>query len=77
MHLRSFKLTDESSVSKIIDESNPKKATGEDKISVKLVKLGKPSLVKPITNLINTMISKESPGYSSAHEERPNVEIEL
>ena len=53
----SFKLTDESSVSKIIDKFNPKKATGGDKISVKLLKLGKPSLVKPITTLINTTIS--------------------
>ena len=53
----SFKLTDESSVSKIIDKFNPKKATGGDKISVKLLKLGKPSLLKPITTLINTTIS--------------------
>ena len=53
----SFKLTYESSVSNIIVQFNPKKAKGGDKISVKLLKLGKPSLVKPIANLINTTIS--------------------
>ena len=53
----SFKLTDESCVSKIIDRFNPKKATDGAKISVKLLKLGKRSLVKPTTNLISTTIS--------------------
>jgi hypothetical protein len=43
-------------VSKVIDKFNVKKATGVDKISVKLLKLGKPSLVNPITNLINISI---------------------
>ena len=52
-----FKHTDEKTVSKIIDKFNPKKATGGDKISVKLLKLGKPALVTPITNLINSTIS--------------------
>ena len=52
-----FKHTDEKAVSKIIDKFNPKKATGGDKISVKLLKLGKPALVTPITNLINSTIS--------------------
>ena len=55
-----FKLTDENTVSKIIDKFNPKKATGADKISVKLLKLGKPSLVKPLTNLINISINANS-----------------
>ena len=55
-----FKLTDENTVSKIIDKFNPKKATGADKISVKLLKLGKPSLVKPLTNFINISINANS-----------------
>ena len=52
-----FKLKDEITVSKIIDKFDPKKATRADKISVKLLKLGKPALLKPITNLINTTFS--------------------
>jgi hypothetical protein len=48
--------TNENFVSKVIDKFNVKKATGVDKISVKLLKLGKPSLVNPITNLINISI---------------------
>ena len=51
-----FVHTNETFVSKVIDKFNVKKATGVDKISVKLLKLGKPSLVNPITNLINISI---------------------
>ena len=43
--------------SNAFDKSIKMAATGGDKISVKLQKLDKPSLVKPITNLINTTIS--------------------
>ena len=59
--------TDQETVSKIIDKFNPKKATCADKISVKLLKLTKDTIVEPITDLINTqskpafsqMLSKE------------------
>ena len=43
-------------VSKVIDKFNVKKATGVDKISVKLMKLGKISLLSPITKIINMSI---------------------
>ena len=49
-----FKPTDQATVSKIVDKFNPKKATGADKISVKLLKLTKDTKVEPITDLINT-----------------------
>ena len=55
-----FKPTDESSVSKINDKFNLKKATDEDKISTILLKLDKPSLVNPIINLINKTIRANS-----------------
>ena len=45
-----FKSTNETFVSKVIDKFNVKKATDVDKISVKLMKLGKISLLKIITN---------------------------
>lgn len=48
-----FKPVEETEVEKIIDKFNKKKATGVDSISIKLLKLTKPSIVKPITNLIN------------------------
>ena len=43
-------------VLKLIDKFNPQKATGADKISVKLLKLTKDTIVEPITDLINTSI---------------------
>ena len=52
-----FKPTDQQTVNKIIDKFNVKKATGVDKISVKLLKLGKQSLAPFITDLINSTIS--------------------
>ena len=51
-----FKSTNETFVSKVIDKFNVKKATGVDKISVKLMKLGKISLLSPITKIINMSI---------------------
>ena len=51
-----FKHTNQETVTKIIDKFNPKKATGADKISVKLLKLTKNTLDEPITDLINTSI---------------------
>ena len=51
-----FKPTDQKTVSKTIDKFKVKKATGVDKVSVKLLKLGKPSLIAPITNMINSSI---------------------
>jgi hypothetical protein len=46
-----LKSTNETFVSKVIDKFNVKKATGVDKISVKLMKLGKISLLSPITKI--------------------------
>ena len=43
-------------MSKVIDKFNVKKATGVDKISVKFIKLGKISLVSPITKIISMSI---------------------
>ena len=52
-----FKPTEQETVSKLIDKLNPpKKATGADKISVKLLKLTKNTIVEPITKLINHSI---------------------
>ena len=51
-----FKPTNQENVTKIIDKFNPKKATGADKISVKLLKITKNTLAEPITDLINTSI---------------------
>ena len=51
-----FKSTNETFVSKVIDTFNVKKATGVDKISVKLMKLGKISLLSPITKILNMSI---------------------
>ena len=51
-----FKSTNETFVSKVIDKFNVKKATGVDKISVKLMKLVKISLLSPITKIINMSI---------------------
>jgi hypothetical protein len=48
-----FKSINETIVSKVIDKFNVKKATGVDKISVKLMKLGK---ISPITKIINMSI---------------------
>ena len=44
------------STNEVIDKFNVKKATGVDKISVKLMKLGKISLLLPITKIINMSI---------------------
>ena len=51
-----FKPKNQENVTKIIDKFNPKKATGADKISVKLLKITKTTLAEPITDLINTSI---------------------
>ena len=51
-----FKPTNQETVTIVIDKFNPKKATGADKISVKLLKLTKNTLAEPITDLINTSI---------------------
>jgi hypothetical protein len=51
-----FKSTNGTFVSKVIDKFNAKTATGVDKISVKLMKLGKISLLSPITKIINMSI---------------------
>ena len=52
----SFSTVDESKVSKYIDKLHIKKATGVDKISCKILKLGKPILQSPLTGLINMSI---------------------
>ena len=51
-----FVPTNEVFVSKVIDKFNVKKATGVDKLSVKLMKFGKPSIVPAITKLVNFSI---------------------
>lgn len=52
-----FKPTDHKTVSKIIDKLNPKKATGADKISAKVLKTVKDTVAEPMTNLINMTIT--------------------
>ena len=52
----SFSCIDESKVSKLIDKLQIKKATGVDKLSCKILKLGKPALQFPLTDLINLSI---------------------
>ena len=51
-----FKHVDEEFVNKQIGRLNVKKATGHDGISSKILKLARPVIVKPITNLINLTI---------------------
>ncbi len=52
----SFEHTDENKVIKIINKFDSKKATGVDKISVKLLKPGKEALVTHITKFVNKSI---------------------
>jgi hypothetical protein len=52
-----FSMVDESFVGKQIDKLCIKKATGRDGISAKLVKLAKPIIVNPVTEIINKGIS--------------------
>jgi hypothetical protein len=49
IYIFSYNFINETFVSKVIDKFNTKTATGVDKISVKLMKLGKISLLSPIT----------------------------
>ena len=51
-----FSMIDEGQISKHIDKLHVKKATGVDKISSKIIKLGKPALQSPLTDLINLTI---------------------
>ena len=51
-----FQPVDQSFISKQIDKLNNKKATGYDGISAKLLKLAKPSIVVPVTDLVNTSL---------------------
>ena len=52
----SIHVVTESKVSKLIDKLQVKKATGADKLSCKILKLGKPVLQSPLTGLINLAI---------------------
>ena len=52
-----FQPTDSGTVSKLINKFNSKKATGVDKISVKVLKLGGIHIQPHLTNLINSTIS--------------------
>ena len=52
-----FKEIDIDFIEKQINKANIKKATGKDGISPKLLKLAKPAISKPITNLINKTIN--------------------
>ena len=51
-----FRPADQKTVSKIIRKFNVKKASGFDKISIKLLKLWQQSLVPLLTNLVNNTI---------------------
>ena len=51
-----FSYIDENKVSKLIDKLQIKKATGVDKLSSKIIKLGKPALHSPLADLINLSI---------------------
>lgn len=51
-----FKEVSESEVSKLFSDIKVGVASGEDKITAKMVKLSKPYLIKPITNAINSSI---------------------
>ena len=53
-----FHEVNENDVSKLFDVLKSKISAGEDKIPVKLVKLAKPFLVKPLTKAINSSIRK-------------------
>ena len=53
-----FKHFNEDFVDKQIWKLSIKKATGYDEISPKILKLAKPAVVKPITELINKLINK-------------------
>ena len=53
-----FKPVDEDFVSKQIGRLNVKKATGHDGISAKVLKLARPVIVKPLTDLINLTIER-------------------
>ena len=48
-----FKVVDETCIGKQIDRLGSKKATGCDGISAKLFKLDKPSIVRPVTIMVN------------------------
>ena len=55
-----FESIDISFVEKQIDKMNVNKATGKDSISVKILKIAKPIVSKPITMLINKTIENAS-----------------
>ena len=55
-----FSMIDEGQISKHIDKLHVKKATGVDKISSKIIKLGKPALQSPLTDLINLSIQSST-----------------
>ena len=48
----SFTSIDESFVTKQINKMNSKKATGQDGLSVKMLKLAEPIMTKPFTKLL-------------------------
>ena len=52
-----FRPTDQKTISKIINNFNVKKVSGFDQISIKILKLGKQSLVPLLTDLVNHTIT--------------------
>ena len=66
----SFSIVDESKISKSIDKLQVKKATGVDKLSCKILKLGKAVLQSPLTGLINLSIQTSN---FPEHLKRPQV----
>ena len=55
-----FETITEKQVSTCIKKLNPKKATGVDAIPPNIIKAAMPSLILPICNIVNTMLSKET-----------------
>ena len=53
----SFNPVSDSFISKQIDKLSSKKATGHDGISAKLLKYSKPSVIKPITTMVNLSLN--------------------
>ena len=78
-----FKPVDEEFINKQIDRLNVKKATGHDGISSKILKLARPVIVKPITNLINLTIecsnfldNAKNAMVTSLHKKNSNLDKE-
>jgi len=52
-----FQPVDEDFINKQFNKINPRKATGHDNISPKLLRLAQPSIIKPVTTLVNLSLT--------------------